>query len=621
MGFRHSTPISKFLRLVVSALVAGTVAGAASVAVALPASASVVSLYAYAAGAAVSPSGCPQSTVAADECTLAQALALAPAGAKVLLATSGSGGFYYGNFTFSSSVTVAPASGVVNPTVQGYGCKSCFGPTLDEPATVGGNALVVTLEDLTVGANFTSDPESAGIDVAGAAYLVGVTVANSSTQGEGGGAYVATGASLTVSRSTFSNDHSGVVMNNGSGGAIFNDGTLTVNGSTFSNDQNGFGTGGAIFNGGTGMVAGSTFLDVTSELGGAIDNVGTLTIRQSTFSGDLGNGDGGAIDNEGTLTVRRSTFADDSAVDTGGAIENSGTLSVVKSTFSNDVTGDTDGAADEGGAINNSGALTVSGSTFSANSAGGGGQSYFGGAIENGESGAGGTLSVLGSTFAGNLGQDTIDNASGTLAIAGSILEDSSTAECSGTITDAGFNLEQDAAASCSFAAAKHDLVGVSAQLGSLQDNGGLTETLEPGSSSPVLDQIPNPTAVTIGSSKFTLCPGWDQRAVPAPPFLYGCAIGSVDVPDTSAPIMRSVTPSSGSAAGGTPVVIRGVNFPTGGSGVSAVDFGGVPALSFTVVSSNKIVALAPTGTAGTAVLVTVNVSSLWRPKDVYTYT
>jgi hypothetical protein len=52
--------------------------------------------YAYAGGAATSPSSCPQADVAGAECTLAQALAIAPAGANVLLATGGSDGTYYG---------------------------------------------------------------------------------------------------------------------------------------------------------------------------------------------------------------------------------------------------------------------------------------------------------------------------------------------------------------------------------------------------------------------------------------------------------------------------------------------------------------------------------------------
>jgi len=619
----HRKVRSRRRRLILPSLAAGTLAGAL-VTVTLgtaAATASVKALYAYAGGSATAPSSCPSSTTASDECTLTQALSLAPSGALVLLATPGSVSAYVGNFTISSSVTLAPAAGVANPTIQGYGCSSCGGATLDVPATSGGTPVTATLEELTVGANFTYDVDSAGIDVGGTVDLEDVTVANSSTEGQGGGAYVAPGGTLTVVRSLFTNDHSGVVMSNGSGGAIYNAGTLTLMGSTFSDDQNGFGTGGAIYNdtGATGTVVGTTFTDVTSELGGAVDNAGTFTIIRSTFTGTLANGDGGAIDNSGTLTVKKSTFAGDAAIDRGGAIENDGLLTVIKSTFSNDVTTDTGGTGDDGGAIDNEATLVVSESTFAGNSAGDG-PSYDGAALENGENGDGGSATLLDSTFAGNLGQNSIDNATGTVTIAGGVLDDSSSSECAGAIADDGFNLEDDPAATCGFTAAAHDLVGVDPALGPLQDNGGFTDTLQPGSSSPVLDEIPNPTVVTIGSSRYTLCPGWDQRDVSAPAFLYGCAMGSVDVADTSAPIMRSVSPSSGSAGGDNSVTIRGVNFPTEPNGVTAVDFGGVPAESFRVVSSHVIVAVAPAGTAGTTVPVTVNVVWLWRPKDEYTY-
>jgi hypothetical protein len=340
--------------------------------------------------------------------------------------------------------------------------------------------------------------------------------------------------------------------------------------------------------------------------GGAIesgwyDGTGTVTVTSSTFSGDSSeDGDGGAIESgghsegvsgalgSGMLTVTKSTFSGDSAVN-GGAIASgddggNGTLTAAKSTFSDD------------DSVND------------------------GGAIDIGDGGSG-TASIVSSTFDGNGGNATINNANGSVTVAGSIVADSSGSNCSGTITDAGFNLEDDTGASCGFSATEHDLVGVNPQLGTLGDNGGPTQTLEPDPTSPVLDQIPNPTTVTIGSNTFTLCPGKDQRGGGAPPPRYGCAIGSVDLANTTLPLVTSLTPSSGSAAGGNKVTIRGANFTAG----STVQFGTatLDPTSVTFDSASQIVVTAPAGTAGT-VDVTVTTSqgtSPFRPTDEYTYT
>ena len=71
------------------------------------------------------------------------------------------------------------------------------------------------------------------------------------------------------------------------------------------------------------------------------------------------------------------------------------------------------------------------------------------------------------------------------------------------------------------------------------------------------------------------------------------------------APVVKSLSPSTGTADGGTSVVVTG----SGLTGATAVTFGGVPATSFTVSSGTKITAVAPpaaNGTAAVAVVVTV---------------
>ena len=61
-------------------------------------------------------------------------------------------------------------------------------------------------------------------------------------------------------------------------------------------------------------------------------------------------------------------------------------------------------------------------------------------------------------------------------------------------------------------------------------------------------------------------------------------------------PSVTSVMPTGGSTAGGTSVTIAG-NFLLG---VTAVNFGSVPATSFTIVSPTEIIAIAPAGSLGT---------------------
>ncbi|MBI2764948.1 MAG: IPT/TIG domain-containing protein [Chloroflexi bacterium] len=61
-------------------------------------------------------------------------------------------------------------------------------------------------------------------------------------------------------------------------------------------------------------------------------------------------------------------------------------------------------------------------------------------------------------------------------------------------------------------------------------------------------------------------------------------------------PVVTSISPNSGSTAGGTEVTITGTGF----TGATAVSFGGTPAASFTVVSNTSMTAVSPAHAAGT---------------------
>ena len=69
-------------------------------------------------------------------------------------------------------------------------------------------------------------------------------------------------------------------------------------------------------------------------------------------------------------------------------------------------------------------------------------------------------------------------------------------------------------------------------------------------------------------------------------------------------PTVSSVTPNSGSTAGGTAVTITGTNFAAG----ATATFGGTAATNVVVVNSTTITATTPAGSAG-AVTVTVTVN------------
>jgi len=85
-----------------------------------------------------------------------------------------------------------------------------------------------------------------------------------------------------------------------------------------------------------------------------------------------------------------------------------------------------------------------------------------------------------------------------------------------------------------------------------------------------------------------------------------------------SPPAVMSMTPNTGSAAGGTSAVITGANF----TGATAVTFGGVPATSFTVNSSTQITAVDPAGAPGAVdvQVMTPGGTSATSNSDQFTY-
>jgi hypothetical protein len=87
----------------------------------------------------------------------------------------------------------------------------------------------------------------------------------------------------------------------------------------------------------------------------------------------------------------------------------------------------------------------------------------------------------------------------------------------------------------------------------------------------------------------------------------------------TPPPTVQAINPNTGSTVGGTKVSIAGSNF----TGATAVNFGTVPASSFTVTNDNSVTATAPpSGSAGSVdiTVVTPNGTSSTTAADVFTY-
>ena len=85
----------------------------------------------------------------------------------------------------------------------------------------------------------------------------------------------------------------------------------------------------------------------------------------------------------------------------------------------------------------------------------------------------------------------------------------------------------------------------------------------------------------------------------------------------TPIPTLTSLTPNSGSVAGGAVVTITGTNF----TGTTGVTIGGVAATSFSIVSATSITATTPAHAAGTASVVVTTPAGSNSTNTLYSYT
>ncbi|MGB3637584.1 MAG: DUF4347 domain-containing protein, partial [Rivularia sp. (in: cyanobacteria)] len=240
---------------------------------------------------------------------------------------------------------------------------------------------------------------------------------------------------------------------NDDGGGIWNRGNLTLENIVVRNNQ-AADDGGGIRNDGNltlinSTVAGNTALSGSSQTsgGGGLINTtaATVNIINSTFSGNTAL-NGGGIRNDGTLNLINSTLSGNTALQSGGGLVN--TLN--QSAPNNPAAG---------------GNATISNSTITNNTA----ASQPGGGIANV-----GVLTVSNSIIAGNAGNDDISNQfTVTLGIPFTF---------TGITNSNGNNLIGNGEGTSFTNGANGDIVGdstnpIDAKLGTLQDNGGLTQT------------------------------------------------------------------------------------------------------------------------------------------------
>jgi Bacterial Ig-like domain (group 3) len=131
------------------------------------------------------------------------------------------------------------------------------------------------------------------------------------------------------------------------------------------------------------------------------------------------------------------------------------------------------------------------------------------------------------------------------------------------SLDSAGYNLTNDkTGAACAFTAAT-DLVNKKPALGPLAGNGGPTQTMLPGATSPAANVIPTSTTLRGG----TVCPSTDQRGVARPGLgETRCTIGAAEAGYTN-PTTTSVTVNPATVTTGTRVIYQAVVTPQSGTG------------------------------------------------------
>ncbi len=277
--------------------------------------------------------------------------------------------------------------------------------------------------------------------------------------------------------------------------------------------------------------------------GGGIYNRENLTLKNIVVKNNQAADDGGGIRNDGNLTIINSTVADNNSIgssDTsggGGLLNTNATgasVTIINSTFSGNT-------AKNGGAIRNDGTLNLINSTLSGNTGsqiGGGLVNTFNQSAPNNPA-AGGKATISNSTITNNTATSQAGGGIanfGTLTVSNSIIAENagndditnqftvSSFTFTGTINSGGNNLIGNGDGSSFTNGNNGDIVGnssnpINPQLGTLQNNGGITQTHALLSGSPAINagnnsKIAPDTFDIDGDSNTTENLPFEQRGV-----------------------------------------------------------------------------------------------------------
>jgi subtilisin-like proprotein convertase family protein len=263
------------------------------------------------------------------------------------------------------------------------------------------------------------------------------------------------------------------------GGGVYNENIFVSSGTIISGNL-AISQGGGIFNSTSGKItlSSSTLRNNTAQAdeGGGLFNAGVTTVDNASVNDNLAGAGGGIFNAEGAqLSIGSSNVGPNTATQTGGGIDNFGTLTLLESALVYNAA-----SVASGGGLHNAGTADLTNVTISDNTG------VSGGGIQN----EGGTVQIKFSTLSNNAGVPALNNASGSVTIANSILAQSAGAACGGTIASGTHNI--DSGTSCGFSPANLDLSNTNAQLGPLQENGGNSLTRALAFSSPAVDTAAN---------------------------------------------------------------------------------------------------------------------------------
>ena len=512
------------------------------------------------------------------------------------------------------------------------------------------NGVDVAITDANVNIAAGTFTELGTININKSLMLTGAGQSNTTVSGDNAfRVFNITGENVTLDRLTIANGNA----TGSSGGGIFYTGTGTLNLTNSTISSNTASQGGGILNNiGTLNITNTTISSNTASQGGGgiFNNIGTLNVTNTTISTNTSSVNGAGIfnGNGGTASVNNSAIASNQitadGLAGGGIFNYFGTLTLNNTTVNSNIGGNQGG----GGIISEFGTVTMNNTTVSGNSAanrsfgGGGISSYLDTNVTlsnstisgNSINTNGGGIFVQGSRF--NLNNVTIANntadldangtgngggifqtGDGTLNVRNTIIATNSDnsavtvhPDVSGTFTDLGNNLIGISNGSTGFTVST--LVGtidnpIDPKLGSLQNNGGSTQTqaLLPGS--PALNtgvSVPRVTIDQRGVSRTGIRDtSPDIGAYEAIRVLFSSPTYSVDSDSRGfAPITVQVDRTPPRGVGGNVTVNYSTNNNTAIAGADYTTTRGTLTFTNTLTSQTFNIPILPTATSNRTV-------------------